>query len=192
MVRRALPTGDLSDEALLAALAGGDADAGAAFIRRYAGRAYGIALRIIGDPGLAEDVAQDALVRCWRHAGVYDPRRGAVGAWVCTIARNLAIDALRLQRPTPFDPALLAEIWAPAPGPSPEDEAVNADAFAGVRVALGTLSPEQRRALVRATFGGESAAEIAAAEQIPLGTAKTRIRSGLAKVRAALSGTDPT
>lgn len=184
--------GDLSDEALLAALAGGDADAGAAFIRRYAGRAYGLALRIVGDPGLAEDVAQETLVRCWRHAGVYDPRRGAVGAWVCTIARNLAIDALRLQRPTPFDPALLAEIWAPAAGPSPEDEAVNADAFAGVRVALGTLSPEQRRALVRATFGGESAAEIAAAEQIPLGTAKTRVRAGLAKVRAALSGTDPT
>ncbi len=186
-VRRASLPGGLPDEALLAAMAHGDADAGAAFVRRYAARVYGLALKVVGDPGLAEDVSQETFVRCWRHAAVYDPRRGPATTWVLTIARNLAIDTLRLQRPIPFDPALLVELWAPAAGPAPEDEAVGRDALAEVRVALGSLSPAQRRALLRATFGGQSAAEIAEAEAIPVGTAKTRIRAGLLKVRAALA-----
>ena len=94
-----------SDEALLAGMAHGDEQAGLAFVRRYQGRVFGLALSMLGDPGLAEDVAQEALVRAWRHAPVYDPRRGAVSTWVLTIGRNLTIDALahapRASRPIP-------------------------------------------------------------------------------------------
>ena len=93
-----------SDEALLAAMAIGDETAGVAFVRRYQRRAFGLALSIVSDADLAEDIAQEALVRTWRHAPVYDSRRASVTTWVLTITRNLAIDALRMRRAVPIDP----------------------------------------------------------------------------------------
>ena len=88
------------DDALLAGFAVGDSDAAAAFIRRHQRRVFGLALAVVGDPVLAEDVAQEAFARAWRHAGAYDPRRGSVPTWLLTITRNLAIDAARLRRAT--------------------------------------------------------------------------------------------
>src|SRR5215472_6142040 len=93
-----------SDETLLAGMAVGDERAGVAFVRRYQRRVFGLALGIVGDPTLAEDVAQEALIRVWKHAPVFDARRGGVATWVLTITRNLAIDALRLRRAVPTDP----------------------------------------------------------------------------------------
>src|SRR5919205_2293999 len=98
----------LSDEALLAAMGSGDADAAAVFVRRFQSRVYGLALTMLRDPGVAEDVAQDTFVRAWRHAATYDPRRGRVPTWLLTIARNLAIDRARMRVPTPVDPDALA------------------------------------------------------------------------------------
>ena len=179
--------GGLTDEALLAGMALGDQDAATAFVRRYQRRVYGLALGMVGDPGVAEEVAQEALVRVWRHAAVFDARRGSVTSWVLTITRNLVIDALRLRRATPTDPDDLIGLGLVSAERSPEDAAVTAEAVAGARQALVELPPEQRRALVLATFYGRTALEISEVESIPLGTAKTRVRSGLAKVRASMA-----
>src|SRR3954453_3725916 len=86
----------LSDEALLAGLASGDPDDAAAFVRRFQRRVYGLACTILHDDDLADDAAQEAFVRAWRHAAGYDPRRGRVAAWLLTIARHDAIARARL------------------------------------------------------------------------------------------------
>jgi RNA polymerase sigma factor (sigma-70 family) len=95
----------LSDEALLSGLAAGDADAATAFTRRFQARVYGLVLTIVRDEGTAEDVAQETFVRAWRHARTYDPRRGRVATWLLTIARNLAIDVIRVKSAEPARPA---------------------------------------------------------------------------------------
>jgi len=176
-----------SDEALLGAMAIGDEEAGVAFVRRYQRRAYGLALAIVGDAGLAEDIAQEAIVRTWRHAPVYDSRRASVTTWVLTITRNLAIDALRLRRAVPIDPDDIINLGIVSNDPDPADVAQRTDATAQVRRALKTLPVEQRRALVLSAFYGFTAEEISRSESIPLGTAKTRIRAALNKVRTAIS-----
>src|SRR5690242_878691 len=96
-----------SDEDLLAAMAAGDPAAAAAFVRRHQGRVYGLAVTIVGSGGLAEEVAQDAFVRCWRYGGAYDGRRGSVVSWMLAITRNAAIDALRSRTDQPIDPERL-------------------------------------------------------------------------------------
>ena len=181
------PTERPSDESLLAGMAHGDERAALAFVRRYQGRVYGLAFGMVGDAALAEDIAQEALLRAWRHAPVYDSRRGAVSTWVLTIARNLTIDALRMRRAVPTDPDDLVNLGLASNDVLPEGAAVNADAARGLHLALACLTAEQRRALVLAYFYGMTAAEISEAETIPLGTAKTRIRAGLSKLRETMT-----
>src|SRR5919108_5315420 len=94
----------LSDEALLAGLASGDPDDAAAFVRRFQSRVYGLALTMLRDPQLADDVAQEAFERAWKHGATYDARRGRVSSWLLTITRNLAIDPARMRLVTPTDP----------------------------------------------------------------------------------------
>jgi RNA polymerase sigma-70 factor (ECF subfamily) len=176
----------LSDESLLAGLGVGEAAAGTAFVRRFQRRVYGLALSLVNDPALAEDVAQEAFARAWRHAPAYDPRRGSVAAWLLTITRNLAIDALRLRRAEPADPEVIVALQVPALGGGPDDAAAASDDAAKLRAAVDRLPDDQRRALVMAAFFGRTAKEISQTEGIPLGTAKTRIRSGMLKLRAEL------
>ena len=183
------PPGDhgaLSDEALLAGLGMGESDTGAAFVRRFQRRIFGLALSIVSDPVLAEDIAQEALAKAWRHAQAYDARRGSVATWLLTITRNLAIDALRLRRAQPTDPDALVALQLPSSVPDPADTATSQDDAGRIRAAVSRLPLDQRRALVLAAFHGRTAKEISMAEGIPLGTAKTRIRSGLIKLRAVL------
>jgi RNA polymerase sigma-70 factor (ECF subfamily) len=176
----------LSDEALLAGLGTGESEAGAVFVRRFQRRVFGLALSIVSDPGLAEDVAQEAMAKAWRHAQAYDPRRGSVATWLLTITRNLAIDALRLRRAQPTDPEALVALELPSSADDPVELASRQDDAARIRAAVGHLPIDQRRALVLAVFHGRTAKEISATEDIPLGTAKTRIRSGVLKLRAIL------
>jgi RNA polymerase sigma-70 factor (ECF subfamily) len=142
---------------------------------------------MVADAALAEDIAQETLLRAWRHAPVYDSRRGAVSTWVLTIARNLTIDALRMRRAVPTDPDDFVNLGLASTEVAPDAAAVSSDASRGLRVALANLNAEQRRALVLAYFYGMTAAEISEAEQIPLGTAKTRIRAGLKKLRDTMT-----
>jgi RNA polymerase sigma-70 factor (ECF subfamily) len=176
----------LSDEALLAGLAAGDARDAAAFVRRFQSRVYGLALTMLRDPVLAEDVAQEAFVRAWRYAGTYDARRGRVSSWLLTITRNLAIDHAGMRPVTPTDPDLLAarrELAEPAEGPDVAERD-------RLRRALSGLPEEQRRALVLAVYGGRTAREISELDDVPLGTVKTRIRTGLMRLRDTLEVPD--
>lgn len=178
--------GELSDEALLAGMAVGDQSAAVTFTRRYQRRLFGLAYSMTSDAGLAEDVAQEAMLRVWRHAPVFDPRRGSVTSWVLTITRNLAIDALRLRRAVPMDPDDFAATALASAEHNPEDAVRRGDVRQFVRRALERLPDEQRRAVVLAAVYGRTALEISESEGIPLGTAKTRIRTALLRMRAAV------
>src|SRR5215212_2361153 len=98
----------VSDEALVAGLAGDDPGAATAFVRSFQERVYGLALTMVGDAAVAEEIAQEAFTRAWRHAGSYDARRGRVATWLLSITRNLAIDHLRAKRPQPLDPVTMS------------------------------------------------------------------------------------
>ena len=176
-----------SDEALVAGLAAGDVGAAKLLVGRYQSRLYGLAFGVLQDRTAAEDVAQEAFVRAWRHAGNYDARRGSVAGWLLRITRNLAIDALRLRRADAIDPSQLASLDLVSSTRSVEDVAVTSDETTRVRSALLELPAEQARAVLLAAFYGRTAEEISRSEDIPLGTAKTRIRLGLRKVRAQLA-----
>jgi RNA polymerase sigma-70 factor (ECF subfamily) len=174
----------LSDESLIAGMASGDTEAMAVFVRRFQARVYGLALAVVADPGLAEEVAQDAFMRAWRHAATYDARRGRVPTWLLTITRNLAVDAVRLRREHPVDPgrlmlSLMAEV------DEPEYEGAEF-----LRAGLRRLPVDQARPIALAVVYGLTAKEIAEQEGIPLGTVKTRIRRGLARLREALGVND--
>jgi RNA polymerase sigma-70 factor (ECF subfamily) len=172
----------LSDEALLAGLGTGNPDAAAAFVRRFQARVYGLALTMLHDRDLADDVAQETFVRAWRHASTYDARRGRVASWLLTIARNLAIDRARLRPVRPVDPQIIAAELDLAEHDGVPDVAERER----VRGALAALPDDQRRALVLATYAGRTAREIAELDRVPLGTVKTRIRAAMLKLRTTL------
>lgn len=178
-----------SDAALVAGLAVQDEAAAAAFVRRFQGPVFGLAVSITHDRASAQDVSQEAFLRAWRAAGTYDVRRASVLTWLLTITRNVAIDAIRANRPTPTEGALIEEmISATMQVTSPEEDVLrHAERDAAV-AQLRLLPPEQARAVVLAVIGGRTAAEVGICEGIPLGTAKTRIRTGLRRVREAMEG----
>jgi RNA polymerase sigma-70 factor (ECF subfamily) len=174
-----------SDEALLSGMAVGDDRAGLTFVRRYQRRLYGLALGIVGDAGDAEDVAQEAFIRIFRHAPVFDARRGSVSTWALTITRNLAIDSIRVRRGVPTDPDDRVFLELTSTERQPDAVAVTRDEIARLRSALAGLPLDQRRVVVLAALYGRTAADIAEGESIPLGTAKSRIRMGMTKLRQA-------
>lgn len=180
------PADRLPDEVLLAGLGAGDADLALAFVRRFQQLMFGVAVTVIGDRDVAEDVAQQAFERAWRHALVYDSRRGSVRGWLTTIAHNLAVDVIRIRARSaaPVDPAELAAVLTAVTDETPERSAVASESAAGLRRALAGLPGEQARAVAMAGIYGMTAREIAESEGIPLGTAKTRIRYGMQKLRA--------
>jgi RNA polymerase sigma-70 factor (ECF subfamily) len=125
------------------------------------------------------------MVRAWRHAGAYDARRGSVTTWLLAITRNLAIDALRASRTTAVGDDVLATLLPPTRD-LPADASAAADELRRVAASLAELPEEQRRALLLVRLRGLTAADLAAHEGIPLGTAKTRIRTALLRLRADL------
>jgi RNA polymerase sigma factor (sigma-70 family) len=137
----------ISEHTLLRGFAAGDADFGEVFVRRFQGRVYGVAVHLLGDQGLAEEVAQETFVRAWKHAAAYDPERGSVAAWLGRTSRNLAIDVLRRRRPRALDPDLIATLIPATTATSVEDAAVTSDLAAKVRAAVARLPAKQARAL---------------------------------------------
>jgi RNA polymerase sigma-70 factor (ECF subfamily) len=158
-------------------IADGDHAALAELYDRYAPMVTGLAVRILHDLGDAEDVVQAVFLQVWRQAGRYDTARGAPSAWLCTIARSRALDHLRrrVARRENHTTALYQPTVAPA----------TVERLA-VRRALRDLAPVQRRALELAYYEGLTQTEIAARLREPLGTIKTRIRGGMARLRTAL------
>jgi RNA polymerase sigma factor (sigma-70 family) len=183
--RIGVPVERMDDGSLLAGFAEGTPEVSVAFVRRFQGHVYGVALAIVGDAALADDVAQHAFERAWRSAGRYDREKAGVRTWLTTITRNLAIDSLRSRKPTPVDPADLVRLLGP-PEEEPEAHSVRADSARTLKAAIRTLPSEQARALVMAGMYRMTADEVARAENIPLGTAKTRIRAAMHKVRNEL------
>jgi RNA polymerase sigma factor (sigma-70 family) len=179
-----IPADQLSDEALLEGLGAGDPELSIAFVRRFQRVVFGVAMTVVRDPAAAEDVAQQAFEQAWRHAQVYDSRRGAVRTWLTTITHNLAVDVLRARSSAPVDPAEIPAVLT-AVTDTPERLAVANDRAAGLRRALRRLPGAQGRAVAMAGIYGMTARQIADAEDIPLGTAKTRIRDGMQKLRVA-------
>ena len=178
----------LSDDALVAGLAIEDADAATAFVRRFQAKVFGMALSVTHDPSLADDVAQEAFLRAWRSATTYDGLRGSVSAWLMTITRNAAIDAVRARRLVPADNDSLDRLLQATLGPPGSRDATGESATTSVDAGralarLRSLPAEQARAVVLAVFGGCTAEEVSERDGIPLGTAKTRIRTGLRRLR---------
>ena len=151
---------------------------------------FATALRVVGDHSLANDVTQDVFMRLWRRPGAFDANRADLGTYLRLIARSRAIDLLRegqsRARTTDRFKVVVAEA-EPRTDDRPEIVAERADDRSHVRAALGELPVAQREAVVLAYWGGLTAEEIADHEHIPLGTAKSRIRLGLAKLRAEIS-----
>ena len=145
---------------------------------RYSSIVYAVALRVLGDTGAAEDVLQEVFLQLWRNPGAFDSSRGNLGPWLAVIARNRAIDGLRKRRPETdiADVAVSVE-------PDMAGEAERTRAMEKVRGALGTMPAAQRSALEMAYFEGLTHIEIAAKTGEPLGTIKTRIRTGLLALR---------
>ena len=175
----------LSDESLLAGLGSGDPERSAAFVRRFQARVFGLAMTIVGNAGVTEKVAQETLLRVWQHADAYDPSRGRVLTWLLTITRNVALDAMRKRQQIPMDPGTIAGLVTEG-GQDPEERGLVAHESRRLRVVLAGLPEEQRRAVLLASFYGRSAREISDIEGIAVGTAKTRIRTGILKLREAL------
>jgi RNA polymerase sigma-70 factor (ECF subfamily) len=174
------------DAALMRAFAGRDRSAADTLYERFASRFYGLGIVMLGNDAAAQDLVQDTFVKLWRSAERYDTTRGKLETWVLLMARSLAIDSIRRRvlearsleatgRPREDDPAA-----------GPDELAETGDLADRARAAMADLSPEQRAALELAYFGGKTSAEVAELEGIPLGTAKTRIRTALLRLREAM------
>jgi len=177
-----------ADDALLAGFGMGDAEAATAFVRRHQARVFGLARSIVGDPALAEDVAQEAFLSIWRSGGRYDRARGSVRTWVLGIVHNRAIDALRRsvvhERRRASDEGIEERFEARE---RTEVEAARREEAETIRGMLDTLPEEQSRVIELAYFGGFTHSEIAEMLGAPIGTVKGRMRLGLEKLRGQLA-----
>ena len=170
------------EAALIARIRAGDENAMADLYDRYSGIVYGVALRVLGNTSAAEDVLQEVFLQLWRNPQAFDADRGKLAPWLAVIARNRAIDLLR-KRPMEDD---IDELPI-STGVNLEDEASQRLAIGKVRSVLEQLPVDQRRLLEMAFFEGLTHTEIASKTDEPLGTVKTRIRSGLLALRKAFS-----
>lgn len=178
-----------SDRELAVALAAGNADAVDALYLRYGRVSYSLALRILGDPGRAEDVVQEAFVRIWKRAASFDASRGSLRSWLLTIVRNRAIDYLRGTGARERDELeLLVEIPAEGAGADPWREVSQGLEREAVNSAVNSLPREQRQTIELAYFGGYSQLEISRMIDVPLGTIKSRTRLALEKLCSYLQG----
>jgi RNA polymerase sigma-70 factor (ECF subfamily) len=180
------PAAALSE--LLRASGQGDEEAFAELYDATAPRVFGLVLRVVRDRAQAEEVAQEAFLEVWRTSPRFDPARGSAMSWLMTIAHRRAVDRVRsAQAQTRRDTAYQESTQTVAYDVTAEAAHRNLDAKV-VREALGELSEVQRAALELAYFGGLTHREVADRLQLPLGTAKTRIRDGMTRLRELLGG----
>jgi RNA polymerase sigma-70 factor, ECF subfamily len=174
-----------ADGKLLTRIAAGDRRAFELLYSRYVRSVYTLALRRLGDRERAEDAVQETFASVWRSARTYRAERGPGGPWLYSIARNAIVDRLRART----DPVAEAPDAA-AGGPGPDERAESEWLAWRVHRALDEIPESERKVLALAYWGGLSQSEIAARLDIPLGTVKTRTRSGLARLAALLDGED--
>lgn len=178
-----------SDEALIAAVAGGDEVSFGMLYDRYIKAVYSLALRIVQEQSLAEEVTQEVFVRLWRNAATFTSERGRFASWLLGMTHHLAIDQVRRRRARPQ--AIASTDDLPVQGLPDTRIDVEEEAWMSVRRdvlrrALVQLPEAQRRVIELAYFNGLTHVEIAALVGDPLGTIKTRMRLGLQKLRESL------
>jgi RNA polymerase sigma-70 factor, ECF subfamily len=169
------------DDLLLTRAKGGDQQAMTELFDQYSGMVYSVALRVLNDPGQAEDVMQEIFFQVWRNPNAFVTGRGSLGAWLAVMARNRAIDSLRRRRPTDSvdDVVLVSQSDIGS-------EVERNRMMEKVRGILKDLPMEQQKSVEMAFFEGLTHSEIAARTGDPLGTVKTRIRSALMTLRKAI------
>ncbi len=183
-----MPAPDDALADLLQRTAQGEQETFASLYDATSRRVFGLALRILGDRDLAEEAALEAYTVVWRQAARYDPARGSALTWILTVARSKAIDLLRSRmRRGGRERALDIATCVPNPTPGPEAASARSEEMHLVREALAALPLEQREAIETTYFGGLTHAEVAVALGQPLGTVKTRIRTGLSSLRRMLA-----
>ena len=174
-------TAPAGDELLLSRVKGNDQQAMTDLFDRYGSMVYSVALRVLNDPGQAEDVMQEIFFQIWRNPDSFVQGRGSMGAWLAVMARNRAIDALRRRKPTEsVDDVVLASPTNLA------SEIERNSLMEKVRQVMKDLPSEQQNSVKLAFFEGLTHSEIAARTGDPLGTVKTRIRSALMSLRKAI------
>jgi RNA polymerase sigma-70 factor (ECF subfamily) len=171
----------LNDTALISGVRSRNQDAMAQLYDRYSSVAYAVALRVLGDTGAAEDVLQEIFMQLWRNPGAFDASRGNLAPWLAVIARNRAVDVLRKRKPQTELTDTLISVEQDLAGEADRGRTVEK-----VRAILQEMPQHQRSALEMAYFEGYSHSEISEKTGEPLGTVKTRIRSGLMLLRKAV------
>jgi RNA polymerase sigma-70 factor (ECF subfamily) len=170
-----------SDETLLAQIAAGDLDSFSLFYERYAGRVHAYVQQLSRGREGAEDVVQEVFLAVWRKAASFRPERGDVAGWLYTMTRNKLVDGWRRAG----QGAAVDELdFQRLPAERPE----STELLLTVRQALERVAPEQRRAIEMAYFGGLTYEETASRLNLPLGTLKSRIRTGLKTMHGVLRG----
>jgi RNA polymerase sigma-70 factor (ECF subfamily) len=170
-----------SDEELVARSLGGDTEAFGVLVLRYRAVVTGVAYRIAGDAALADDVAQETFIRLWSKLAAFRPE-GNLKGWVCRIAANLTIDALRRQKPTTD----ISQLALAAGGKGPEGAVLSSERATQVRAALMRLPVDSRTVLVLREYEGLSYQEIADALRVPLGTVKSRLNDARRRLKDEL------
>jgi RNA polymerase sigma-70 factor, ECF subfamily len=161
----------------------------AAFAELYdamAARVFGLAVRVVRDPAQAEEVAQEAFLEIWRTSGRFDPARGSAVAWILTIVHRRAVDRVRSAEAASRRDATYHDTNQPVAHDATAEAAQASLEARRVRGALGSLTEVQRQAIELAYFGGYTHTEVASMLELPVGTAKTRIRDGLIRLRDAM------
>lgn len=169
--------GVVNDGELIQRIAQRDQGAFEALYNRYARAVFGLALRRLGDRGRAEDAVQETFASIWRSAATYRPERGPGAPWLYTVARNATVDRSRERIETPSEVP-----DEPTTEPGPADQTEQNWVTWRVHSALQELPEREREAISLAYWSGLSQSEVAEFLGIPLGTVKTRTRSGLARL----------
>jgi RNA polymerase sigma-70 factor, ECF subfamily len=172
---------DLAD--LLKACGKGDQSAFARLYDATSARVVGLAVRVVRDPAQAEEVAQEAFLEIWRSSGRFDPAKGSPLGWLLTIVHRKAVDRVRSAEASTRRDATYQSRNQPVPHDSTAEAAQASLEARRVRGALQSLTSVQREALELAYFGGYTHTEVATMLDLPVGTAKTRIRDGLIRLR---------
>jgi RNA polymerase sigma factor (sigma-70 family) len=175
----------MSDDVLLAGFGAKDPRLTGAFVRRFQRVVFGIALGVVGDTEMAEEIAQQAFEHACRCADAYDVRCGPVRTWLMRITHNLAVDAGRIRRVVPVDSDRPRQLVASL-APGPDQPAPGGQSTIQLRRSLAGLPGGEARAVVMAAVHGMTAREIADIEGIPLGTARSRIRAGMTQLQSLL------
>jgi RNA polymerase sigma-70 factor, ECF subfamily len=185
-VERTAAVVERSSEDLLVAVAGGDQQAFAALFDRVGPQVLGVAVRVLRDRALAEEVAQEVMVEVWRKATRFDPDRGTASGWITTLAHRRAVDRVRSEQASRDRDERVSHRDRPRDVDVVADEVqVRLDHWQ-VRQALAALTDRQREAIELAYFQGHTYRDVARVLDIPEGTAKSRLRDGLLRLREAL------